>query len=211
MIPTTDTEPLTAASVLLADELPADRIAGLLAEAEIWAAARPAQVLEDASLRHIEQQLAQHAASILDTDLLALLFAGWRKWSALQEAARCSVRTTERLAVPLASHRVESRQLWNVEVHLYNLRLTGVQFVLTTTFDLDAPQAQLGAGRLLGLAGGRCELVVRFEVCAECLQHTAKKRRPALEARRAIDLAARISCGDGIPLLSSAEAARLAS
>jgi hypothetical protein len=197
MIPTTDTEPLTAASVLLADELPADRIARLLAEAEIWAEARPAQVLEDASLKHIEQQ--------------AVLFAGWRKWHSLQEAARCSARTTERLAVPLASHRVESRQVWNVEVRLYNLKLTEVQFVLTSTFDLDAPQAQLAAGRLVGLADARCELVVRFEICADCLQHSAKKRRPALEARRAVDLGSRISYGNGIPLLSSDEAARLAS
>lgn len=211
MIPTTETEPLTAASVLLADERPADRIAGLVAEAEIWADARAAQVLEDASLKHIEQQLAQHAATILDTDLLALLVTGWQKWRCLQEAARCSTRTTEQLAVPLAAHRVESRQAWNVEVRLYNVKLTGIQFVLTTTFDIDSPNAQLADGRLLGLADGRCELVVRFEITAECLSHTAKKHRPALEARRAVDLCSRISFGDGIPLLSSAEAARLAS
>jgi hypothetical protein len=202
-----DVEPLTAASVLLADDQTrVTEIGAVLAKAGISASSQLNRAVDDEIWGQIKHELTSQAASALRTDLATVLFSGWRDWRLLREAARTSARTGEQSKVPLATHRIESLHTWNVEVCLYGRPLIGVDFVLAADFDIDIANAYLRAGRLVGIDSGHCEVTVRLEVRSDCEPKAAELKKHAV-----IDLAARISFGNGIPLLGSAEVAGVAS
>lgn len=206
MSPITEDRPMTATSVLFADPAsPVAPVAELLANAGVYSHVQLAQLpLDQAGLQQVERDLVTHVSAILRTDLLGLLVDGWRKFGALQDAARFSVDKTEELTVPLAAHRIETMQTWSIDVLVYGLTITTTDFLIAATFDIDVAQALVCASRLVGLQGGRCEIIVRLEVQTKICKRATENDAPyVVEKHRTVDLGARLKFGSGIPLLRS--------
>jgi len=209
MTPITDDRLMTATSVLFADPVsPVAPVAELLADAGVYSKVRLAQLpLDRAGLQQVERELVNHISTILRTDLLGLLIDGWRKWGSLQDAARFSADRTEELVVQLAAHRVETSQTWSIDVMAYGVAITTTDFVVAATFDIDIAEALIRTSRLVGLRGGRCEVIVRLQVQTRICKRAREKGAPyVIEKHRTVDLGARIPFGKGIPLLSSTTA-----
>ena len=213
MSPITEDRPITATSVLFTDPAsPIAPVAELLTNAGVYSQVHLAQLpLDRAGLQQVEQELLAHVSTILRTDLLGLLVDGWRKLGALQDAARFSADKTEELTVQLASHRIETMQTWSIDVLAYGLVVTTTEVVVAVTFDIDIAQALVRASRLVGLRGGRCEIIVRLQVQTRVCKRATKNDAPyVLQQHRTVDLGARLRLGSGIPLLRSNEPAGVA-
>ena len=93
----------------------------------------------------------------------------------------------------------------------YGLVITTTDVVVAVTFDIDIAQALVRASRLVGLRGGRCEIIVRLQVQTRICKRATDNDAPyVIEKRQTLDLGARLRCGSGIPLLRAGETASVA-
>jgi hypothetical protein len=99
---------------------------------------------------------------------------------------------------------------WSLDIVAYGLVITTTDFVVAVTFDIDIAQALVRASRLVGLRGGRCEVIVRLQVQTICKRATENDAPYVIEKHRTVDLGARLKFGSGIPLLRSSEPANVA-
>jgi hypothetical protein len=105
------------------------------------------------------------AAGLLDVDLIGVLVAGWRKHHDLIGAARRTVAapgSTE--LVDMAAHQVTMSQHPSVTVLVDGVRVATLQFGLSLEFLVNAMVAGVGAGRLVALHSGRCDITATLAV-----------------------------------------------
>jgi hypothetical protein len=122
------------------------------------------------------------AAGLLDISLVTVILAGWREHHDLTSAAR---RT---LAVPastelmqLVAHQISTTRQPSVSVLVDGHRVATVELRLSLTFDVTDVLATVGAGRLVGLHAGRCDVVGTLAVQgADLLTRRARLELPGL-------------------------------
>jgi hypothetical protein len=153
------------------------------------------EATRDAALR----ELSAVGAGLLDLDLGDLLVMGWRKYSALTEAAR---RTAEAPGseeiVDIATHRIGAAYEPKIELLVGAVRVATIDFDLRAEFAVKALTAVVSAGRLTAIESGRSETTVSLAV--EGLTVATR----TMES----DLHLLVRVGDGIPLTRSAGADR---
>lgn len=149
--------------------------------------------LTSAGSRAVYQRIAEVAAELADVDVADVVAAGWRRHTALADAARRTLHDpgSEEL-VDLATHHIRSVHRPQVEVLVDGVTVGSVPFVLQLGVKVEALVAVVRAGRLAEIRFGRGRLMASLS----CVDVT-------IAAREAdIDLAAAVALGaEGVPLL----------
>jgi hypothetical protein len=158
MSTTTTSAPLTARVVLFPDDEPGTGT-GLAAALSGSAAARPALARvarwPAAALEAVDAELGSVASGLMDIDVGDAVVLGWRKYSALVEAARRTVASpgSEEIVV-LATHRISSTHRPSVDVWVDEVKVNTFEFVLSVQIDIRGLSAVVRGGDLVALHGG---------------------------------------------------------
>jgi hypothetical protein len=137
-------------------------------------------------------QVGTVLAGMLELDLADLLLAGWRRYGALQDAARSTATAPGSSAVvDLATHRVTATYAPRVDVVLDGLPVAHVDAALRVDFDVVAVAATVRAGHLVDLRGGRCTVTADLSV----------EGVPVARRQATADAAVVVPLGAGLPLL----------
>src|SRR5689334_8169889 len=177
-------------------------------------AARIADPQTEAALRHrvgavgamalgtVKQDLAPIAARFLDLDLGSVLLTGWKKHrELLAAAARTQSPPTwppeER--VPLAAHDIALAQHPSVDVLVNGQAVLTIRFELAVTITVDALDAFVRSGWLVGIGAGRCTVKIAFSAQGTELG----TREIVLDPRFAVPLGQGITLGVPLPRGSS--------
>ena len=155
--------------------------------------------LSAAALHTVDQEIGAVASGLLELDLGDILLAGWRKYSALTDAARRTlVAPASEEVLELATHRITSAYRPRVDIFVDNQKVTTVEFDLTTVFDLTGLAAVVKAGDLVALQSGECLVTATLRLGDARLA----------EHREKLDLAQRIRLDPPISLIDKAQAGR---
>jgi hypothetical protein len=190
--------PITARAVIFGEKEKA--VAGLaqaLSSGQGTETVNPAlQGLSQATRNAAIREISSVGAGLLELDLSALLVAGWRKYTALTQAARrtAAMPGSEEI-VDIVTHRISVISHPNVELLVNDVRVTTVNFDLRIEFEVKALTAVVRSGRIVALDSGRCEVtgIVAIEGVVVATR-TAE-----------LDLHLLVHLGDGIPLLRGAQ------
>lgn len=169
------TPPLTAAVFLFPDEEPGSGT-GLSAALGMTGAARTvlARVgrLPAAALTAVDQELGTVTSGLMDIDLGDAVVLGWRKYSALVEAARRTLASpgSEEVVV-LATHRISSTYRPSVDVTVDNLKVNTFEFLLSVQLDIRGLSAVVRGGDLVALYGGDCLVTATLTLEGAQLAH----------------------------------------
>jgi len=137
--------------------------------------------------------------ALLDYNMIELLVDGWREHHDLADAARHTLAkpgSTELVA--LATHSIAVSQKPSVDLLLNGELVATVELELTLQFDISAAVAGVGAGMLIALHSGRCDITGTLTINGA--EATQKQKR--------IELPGVISLKQGIPLLSEDDYAK---
>lgn len=194
---TSPTLPLTARSLLLDEPHDDDRLRDTLEQSGALRAVETALAGLSAGLIAVAcDRVAGLVDRFLELDLAHVLLAGWRRYSALTDAARKS------LAVPgaeeivdLAEHRVTSAHRPRIDVAIDGVSVATIGFALDLSLDLHAVRAVVARGRLVSLRSGRADLDGRL----------ACEGVPVVQATRQVELPGMVSLGSGVPLIDTSE------
>ncbi len=142
------------------------------------------------------RELSRAGAALFDFDLTDLLAAGWCKHSVLRQAARRTIAApgSEEL-VDLATHRISVTHHPYVDLVIDDVRITTVDFDLQLDFDVKALSAVVRFGKLVAIAGGRCDVTGRLAI----------ERVNALTRTGQFDLRLLVHLGRPIPLLPAGQ------
>ena len=159
---TTTTGALTARAVLYGDEAGAGALGRSLGQAisergTAHGVLLGARSFTRSSLEAVDVEIGRVAAGLLELDLGEVLIAGWRKYTAITDAARRTVHSpgsTE--VVELATHRLTSAYRPHVDLMLGETTLKKIELALVLTFDVVGLAAIVREGCLVGLRGGDC-------------------------------------------------------
>jgi hypothetical protein len=164
----------------LAEGLSSDQVGAALRE--VSQATRAAAVRE----------LSTIGAGLLDLDMGSLLVMGWRKYSALTEAARRTAETprSEEI-VDIVTHRISAACHPKIELLVNEIRVATIDFDLQAEFKVKALTAVIKAGHLVAIDCGHCETTVSLAI-----EDIAVATRTV-----EFDLHLLIRIGNGIPLL----------
>lgn len=177
-------DPVTARSFLLGDRVPETgpvRAEGL-------------GRLTRAAGESLRGQVGTVVAGMLELDLADLLLAGWRRYTALQDAGRSTTAAPGSSAVvDLATHRVTATYEPRVDVLLDGLAVAHVDAALRVQFDVTALAATVRHGRLVDLRGGRCTVTAELSVEGVPLAHRQATTEPAVV----------VPLGAGVPILDA--------
>jgi hypothetical protein len=186
--------PVTAAAVVFGDMAKtAAALAGAISSDQVARAVCPVlQGLPAAARATAIQEAGVVGAGLLDLDLGSLLVAGWRKYTALTQAAR---RTTEMPGreeiVNIATHQISVVSHPDVELLVNEVRAAMINFDLTVEFEVTALTGVIRSGRLVALGSGRCATTVSVAI----------EGVPVATRTAEFDLNPLIRLGNGIPLL----------
>ena len=126
---------------------------------------RALESLPRATREAAAREAAAAAAGLLDVDLIGVLVAGWRKHHNLTSAARRTVAAPSSIElVDMAAHQVTMSQHPSVTVLVDGVRVATLQFGLSLGFLVNAMVAGVGAGRLVALHSGRCDITATLAV-----------------------------------------------
>ena len=193
MIAAPATQDWTAGVLLYGDNVLAG-LAARIADPETEAALRHRVGAVGAmALRTVEQDLAPVAARFLDLDLVSVLLTGWNKHRELQAAAartQSSPPWPSEERVTLAAHDIALAQHPSVDVLVNGQTVLTIRFELVVTISVDAMDAFIRRGWLVGLGAGRCIFKIAFSAQGTELG----TREIAVDPRLVVPL------GQGIPL-----------
>ena len=134
------------------------------------------QRLSQAGRQVANQEIASVANSLVDFDLSDLVVAGWRKWSALSDAAqRTLANPGSSEVVELATHRITSVHRPSLKVLINNVQVTTLNFELEVEFVIKALSAMVREGHIVNLQSGTCDVTVTLT--AEGVQLAKPNRR----------------------------------
>lgn len=149
--------------------------------------------LSAAARTAVGTRVGEIATGLAALDLADVLAAGWRKHTALREAARRTLADPGSIElVDLATHRIRSAHQPTVDVLVDERKVATVEFSLELSFLLQGLVAGVRDGRLMALHSGDCEAVGVLSV--EGIELARRQRELDLEL--ALDLDA------GVPLLT---------
>jgi len=149
--------PLTVRTVLLGDSGDTSLGRKLTEQGVARSAIGGMRRLSAAALHTVDQEIGAVASGLLELNLDDILLAGWRKYSALTDAARRTLAApTSEEVLQLATHRVTSVYLPRVDLFVDDQKITTVEFDLTMVFDLTGLAAVVKAGDLIALQSGEC-------------------------------------------------------
>jgi hypothetical protein len=112
--------------------------------------------LSSAGRSAVATELAQVVGGLLDLDLVDVLLAGWRKHSALMDAAHRSIDNPDaREVVDLATHSMTSVHRPSVDLLIEDVHIATVHLELGVEAKVHGLAATVQAGRLIDLHGGR--------------------------------------------------------
>jgi hypothetical protein len=153
------------------------------------------------SLRHLSlaardtavRELSVTGADVIDLDLGSLLVSGWRKYSALLQAARrTAAEPGSREVVEIRTQRIGAASHPSVELLVDEVRVATVHFGLTLDLVVRALAAVVTRGAVVALTGGRCETTA-----ALAIEGVTVASRTAEH-----DLRLMVHLGNGIPLIA---------
>ena len=149
----------TARGVLFGDAAgdAARELSRALSESEARIAGRQLRHLSRSAARSVDEEVGAVAADLLDIDLGDALVLGWRRCTALLEAARrtlASPGSTE--IVELVTHRVTSDFRPSIDLMVDGIRVNTFELHLALVFDLTGVSAVVRGGELVGVRGGDC-------------------------------------------------------
>lgn len=159
MMPTVQGRPSTTLDLLFG---PGQDAPGAMAQQILSAGTDLRRALEDlpkATREAAIREATTSAAGLLDVDLIGLLVAGWRTHHDLTAAARRTLAapgSTE--VVDLATHQVTTTQQPSVSILVDGRQVATLQLGLSVVFDVRALVAGVGAGRLVAIHAGRCDV-----------------------------------------------------
>jgi hypothetical protein len=128
------------------------------------------------ALTQVQQQLAGKAAGFLQVDLVTVVMAGWAKQRQLTAAAQRTAQALpgdpqEQEWVGLAGHDIVLTQRPTVDVVVNGTTILTLAFELTMTITVEALDALVRRGRLVGLGGGQCRVKIAFSLAGTDLGH----------------------------------------
>ena len=168
MTPAVQARPRSALELLYG---PGDGAAGALAGQILAAGAdgnlgRALAHLPAATAKAAVGEVAGQAARLLDdVNLIDVLIAGWREHRDLTSAARRTLAvpgSTE--LVELVTHRITETQEPYVSVLVDDRPVATLRLELSLDFEISALLATVGAGRLVTLHSGRCDVVAALAI-----------------------------------------------
>ncbi len=177
------TSTITARS-LLSEQAPEGAGTGLaaaLADAPaVRSGMRGVRKLSTAGLRAVNAEVGGVADELLEIDLGDALVLGWRKYAALQEAARRTLADPggEEIVL-LASHTVRSQHQPSVDLVVDGLTVNRFEFDVVIELVVTGVAAVVREGALVALRSGRCDVSVSV----------ALEGARLLEAHRTLDAA----------------------
>jgi hypothetical protein len=189
-------EPLSARMFVLSDAPGADTaktLAHSLSECDLpQGVTQRLGELSTSVLQAVHHEIATVADGLLNLDLGDLLLSGWRKYTALTQAAQRTLANpgTEEIVV-LATHRVVSTHHPTLDLTVDGIKIHTFAFELKAVFDLNGVAAVLRQGELVALRGGECVLTATLTLEGTPLELSQKRR---------IDLALVIPLHRPIPL-----------
>jgi hypothetical protein len=105
------------------------------------------------------------AAGLMDVDLIGVLVAGWRKHHDLTAAAQHTLAAPGSIElVDMATHQITMTQHPSVTVLVDGLRVATLQLDLSLVFKVNALVVGIGAGRLVALNSGRCDITATLAI-----------------------------------------------
>jgi hypothetical protein len=141
----------------LAGQILASEVDGNLARA----LAKLPKVTREAAV----SEAAAVAAGLLDTDLIGMLVAGWRKHHDLTAAARRTLAAAGVVElVQLVTHQVTVNQQPSVNVLVDGRQVATVQLGLSVVFDISVLVAGISSGRLIALHSGHCDITATLSI-----------------------------------------------
>jgi Protein of unknown function (DUF2510) len=145
-----------------------------------------------------EREVASQADSLLSMDLFDLIAEGWKKYTALVEAARRTrAAPATKETVDLATHRIEYGHHPAVEVFIDGKSAGTLKIDLTVAFTMAAIVAVVSAGRLMEIQTGNCTVSGTL----------AMKGIVVAERQRKFDLPGAVRLRRGVALLEPSPAA----
>jgi len=115
--------------------------------------------LSGSALETVDQEIGSLTDSLLDMDLGDILVSGWRKYSALVQAAHRTLSPPpSEEVVALATHRVTSTHRPRVDLLIDGKRLNSFEFELKVDVEVTGLSAVVRSGDLVALRGGVCQL-----------------------------------------------------
>src|SRR5262245_62038400 len=155
--------------------------------------------LSAAALHTVDNEIGAVASGLLALDLGDILLAGWRKYSALTDAARRTLAApASEEILQLATHRITSVYLPRVDLFVDDQKITTVEFDLTTVFDLTGLAVVVKAGDLIALQSGECLVTATLSL----------EQARLAERRAKLDLAQQIRLNPPISLIDKAPTGR---
>jgi hypothetical protein len=202
----TITTPLTARDFLYGTEARADTANSLGQTLSRHGVARSAlrgvRNLSTSALHAVDGEIGTVAQGLIDLDLGDVLVAGWRKYSALTNAAeRTLAMPGSEEVVVLATHRVTSTHRPSVDLLVDGAKVNTFDFELKIVFDVVGLVAVVTSGDLVALRGGSC--VITATLAIEGAQLGQRQAQG--------DLALMVQLHPPVPLLDTAAAARVTS
>lgn len=138
------------------------------------------------------QELTRVILEVVDSDVVALMGAAWRKHTKLVEAARrTSASPGAEEQVVLATHRMSSIQEPQVDVLVDGALLGTLDLRVSVSFDVEGLVAVVRDGRLIGLRAGSSTAEAALAI------EGIEIARRDME----FDLTSEISLANGIPLV----------
>jgi hypothetical protein len=105
------------------------------------------------------------AAGFMDVDLIGALVAGWRQHHDLTAAAQRTLAAPGTIElVDMAVHQITMNQHPSVIVLADGLQAAAIQLGLSVVLRVNAMTAGIGAGRLVALHSGRCDITATLAV-----------------------------------------------
>jgi len=158
--------------------------------------------LSAAALHTVDNEIGAVASGLLELDLGDVLLAGWRKYSALTDAARRTLAAPgSEEVLELATHRITSVYLPHVDLFVDDQKIATIEFDLTMVFDVTGLAAVVKAGDLIALQGGECMLTATLSLeKARLAQHHEN-----LDLARKVRLSPPISLIDKAPTAPATE------
>ena len=196
MIPATTDGPSTARSFLFGDGEGGDtgRLLGeALHEQGVGRTALSSVRRLPASAAHlVDREIGTVADGLLDLDLGDALVLGWRRYSALVDAAERTLAAPDGAEiVALATHRITSTYRPHVDLMVGGVKLNTFEFELQIVFDLTGVSAVVRSGNLVAVRGGDCLVTARLFL--EGLR-LAERKKP-------VDVTREVRLVPGVPLV----------
>lgn len=113
--------------------------------------------LSRAASRAVDAEISSVVDRLLEVDLAQTLISGWRKYSALREAAQRSLAEPRTpVVVDLVTHRVHLDHEPRIALVVDDVTVAELDLLITVVFDITALAATVREGRLVALSGGKC-------------------------------------------------------